>query len=84
MRQPIDCATGLVVSEMDDAPLSHDSQLPGYWMWGALFLAVLIFEAWAVLSHHRTLSETVQHGPRWFKWAMGLGLVALLFHLFKG
>lgn len=65
-----------------DVPPSRSEQFAGYWLWGALFLAVLIFEAWAVLTHHRTLSQTVQHGPRWFRWAMGIGLIALLGHLF--
>ena len=63
----------------DPAP---NPQLAGYWMWGLIFLAVAIFEVWAVLTHHRTLSQTVQHGPRWFRWAMGLGLLGLLAHFF--
>lgn len=63
-------------------PPAPNPQLPGYWMWAAIFLAVAIFEAWAVLTHHRTLSQTVQHGPRWFRWAMGLGFLGLLAHFF--
>ena len=57
--------------------------IPGMVMWGLLFLAVAIYEAWAVFTHHPTLSQTVQHGPRWFKWALGLGLIGLLVHLFR-
>lgn len=66
----------------DTPPPATPSETYGYWMWAALFLAVLVFEAWALATHHRTLSQTVQHGPRWFKWAMGIGLVALIAHLF--
>lgn len=51
-------------------------------MWGLLFLAALLYEVWAIWTHHRTLSQTVQHGPRWFKWLIGAGLVTLILHLF--
>ncbi len=57
--------------------------IPGMVMWGILFLAVAIYEAWAVWTHHPTLSQTVQHGPRWFKWALALGLIWLIVHLFR-
>ncbi len=63
-------------------PQPPNPQLVGMWVWGLLFLAVAIFEAWAVLTKHRTLSQTVQHGPRWFRWAIGVGFVVLLGHLF--
>lgn len=63
-------------------PPPPNPNLPGYWAWGLIFLAVAIFEAWAVFTHHRTLSQVVQHGPRWFRWAIGLGFIALLGHFF--
>ena len=66
----------------DPLPDVVNPQLPGYWMWALLFLAVAIFEAWAIWTHHRTLSQTVQHGPSWFRWVMGMGLIALIAHLF--
>jgi hypothetical protein len=75
VTQP-DCLASLP----DPVPLP-DPQLPGYWLWGAIFLAVAIFELWAIWTHHRTLSQTVQHGPAWFRWALGLGLIALVVHL---
>ena len=64
------------------ADVHESTQLPGYWMWGVLFAAIIIFEVIALLTKHRTLSQTVQLGPRWFKWAMGVGLVVLIAHLF--
>jgi len=78
MIQP-ECFDGIPVLEPDAVP---NPQLLGMWVWGLLFLAVAIFEAWAVLTKHRTLSQTVQHGPRWFRWAIGVGFIALLGHLF--
>ena len=56
-------------------------QLAGYWMWGLVFIAVALFELWAVWTKHRTLSQTVQHGPKWLRWAFGIGFIALIVHL---
>jgi hypothetical protein len=82
--QPGECE-GIAQLEVATPPPevpAANPQLLGMWVWGLLFLAVAIFEAWAVLTHHRTLSQTVQHGPRWFRWALGVGLIALIGHLF--
>lgn len=65
---------------LDPEPLPSQ-QLAGYWMWGLVFLAVAIFEAWAVWTKHRTLSQTVHHGPTWLRWAFGVGFAALIAHL---
>jgi hypothetical protein len=76
--------------EFDDPPLPSTPipqqtypYNPGMVMWGLLFLAVAIYEAWAVVTGHPTLSQTVQHGPKWFKWALALGLIGLFVHLFR-
>ena len=52
------------------------------WMWGAVFIAVLVFEAWAIWTGNYTMSESVWHGPKWFKWVLGAGLGVLIYHLF--
>lgn len=52
------------------------------WMWAAVFIAVLAFEAWAIWTGNLTMSESVWHGPRWFRWALGIGLAGLIYHLF--
>lgn len=80
MTQP-ECAEYVEYAAAPE-PLPSRSLLPGEWMWIALFTAVVIFEVWAILSHNYTLSETVWHGPKWFKWALGLGFLGLLYHLF--
>lgn len=59
------------------------SLVPGMWMWGALFLAVAAYEAMALILGWLTLSQTTQRAPRWFKWSLALGLVALMIHLFR-
>jgi len=83
MRQPGECE-GIAQIEVPAPPPPPrlDDQRLGMWVWGLLFLAVAIYEAWAVLTHHRTLSQVVQRGPRWFRWAIGVGFIALLGHLF--
>jgi hypothetical protein len=70
------------VEQPQPEPLPSRSLLPGEWMWIAIFTAVIIFEAWAIWTHHYTMSETVWYGPRWFRWALGIGFLGLLFHLF--
>lgn len=53
-----------------------------YWAWGLIGLAVLLFELWAVTTGHHTMTQGVQHGPKWFQWIVGGGLIGLLVHLF--
>lgn len=67
---------------LPEPPPLPSQQTTGYVMWGLIFLAVAIFEVWAIWTHHRTLSQTVQHGPAWFRWAIGVGFLALLGHFF--
>jgi hypothetical protein len=52
------------------------------WFWAALFIATLAYEIWAIWTKHLTPSQTVRKGPRWFKWALGIGLCGLIWHLF--
>ncbi len=80
MFQPIPCDED--PSCYASTPVLPSHPTLGYWFWGILFLAVAVYELWAVITHHPTLSQTVQRGPRWFKWALGVGFIALLGHLF--
>lgn len=65
------------------APPPAQDLRPSYWAWGAIFIAVVVWELVAWLSKKMpTLSQGVQRGPRWFRWAMALGLSGLIYHLF--
>ena len=80
MTQP-DCIASTAVPEPPPVLPAHDLA-PGMWFWGLLFAAVLVFEVWAIWTGRYTLSETVWLGPKWFRWALGLGFLYLLYHLF--
>lgn len=66
----------------EDPPLPDPTTTPGLWMWGLLFLAVVAYELWAVVTHRLTLTQTVRRSRRWFRWSLGLGFLTLLWHLF--
>lgn len=83
MSQPADCVEYVEVQAAPPPePLESRGLLPGTWMWIAVFAAVIIFEAWAVFSGSHTMSEAVWQWPKWGKWLLGVGFLALLFHLF--
>lgn len=65
-------------SETIAQPTGH----PGYWMWAAILIGVVVFELWAIWSGHQTMSQVVQRGPVWFRWLVGGGLILLIMHLF--
>lgn len=67
---------------LDPLPSVDTSYTAGYVMWGLVGLAVLLFELWAVVSGHHTMTQAVQHGPRWMQWLIGGGLIGLFVHLF--
>ena len=50
--------------------------------WGVVLLLVAGYELWAVRTGHDTLSQGVRNGPRWFRISVGVGLAALVGHLF--
>lgn len=49
--------------------------------WIVLIVAVLIFEGWAIRTHHNTLSQAVQHKKLWFRWLAEIGVAVLGLHL---
>ena len=57
---------------------------PGRLAWAAVLGSVATYELWATATHHETMSQAVQHGPRWVKVSVGVGLVALSLHLYVG
>jgi uncharacterized membrane protein YhdT len=69
-------------------PTIYEQNLhPAYWAVGVILIAVAVYELVAVLSHYviPTISQGVQRGPRWFRWSISLGLVAVVYHfLFQG
>jgi hypothetical protein len=53
----------------------------------ALFAAAAIYDAWALRTGHRTISQLLQHLSAWRTWfrALGLGLLGLFgWHVFFG
>ena len=50
--------------------------------WALVLGTAATYEVWAVSTKHQTLSQSVQHGPKWFKVSLGVGLGALAFHMF--
>lgn len=61
----------------EDMLPAHDPSLAAQWMWVALIVAVVAFELWALHSRNNTLSQFVQHRPRWFRW-LAVGAVTVL------
>ena len=61
------------------APLpSHDpTAFPAGVAWLVIIGAVLAFEIWALVTHHNTLSQYIQHKPRVWRW-VAEGLIAIL------
>jgi tryptophan-rich sensory protein len=68
-------------------PPQANPDIPAAWMVLALFIAIAIFEVWALHSHHSTLSQAFRHflaGRGFLQW-LALGLMALLgVHLIFG
>ena len=60
----------------------HAQGHPGRVTWGVVLGSVATYEIWAVSTHHETMSQSVQHGPRWFKVSVAVGLGALSVHVF--
>lgn len=82
MQQPT-CLEDLPSTPLDpiyEGPV-HPS-FPAWGVWIAIGLAIIIFETWATLTGHETMSEAVRRGPLWAKWFIGSGLVWLFLHLF--
>lgn len=64
-----------------------DPGLPAMWTVLVLILIIGIFEAWALKTHHNTISHWMQRlarGHSWVKWLGALGLGILGWHLFWG
>jgi len=72
------------MTDCPDAMLAHVPTRDhlGLVVWGVLFAIVAGYELWATRTGRQTLSQTVQHGPRWFKVTLGMGFCVLLWHLF--
>ncbi len=50
--------------------------------WAIVLGSAVAYEGWALKTHHQTLSQGVQHGPRWFKVGIAIGLGGLAIHLY--
>lgn len=62
-------------------PMLPSVSLPAAIAWTVIILGVLAFELWAMHHHRNTLSQFVQHKPRWFRWLAEIGVIYLGFHL---
>lgn len=90
MWQP-DC-TGLEpLPAVQTAPLSttimSDPGAPAVWMLWALLVGIVVFDIWAILTRHHTISQRIQHLSKaywWLKWLGFLGLAFLGWHIFLG
>jgi threonine/homoserine/homoserine lactone efflux protein len=65
---------------------AHQDQ-PAVWAVVVILIAVLIFDVWALRTHHHTISQWAQRhskARRVFRW-VGVGLLTFLgYHLFWG
>ena len=53
---------------------------PAAWAWLAILGIVVVFEAWAVKTRNRTLSQWLWR-HRWAKWFGIIGLSAFIVHM---
>jgi hypothetical protein len=69
-----------------DPPPSHDSNVAG-WVLAAALLIVIVYDVWAVATHHKTISQWTKgkfSGHRWWR-VLGMTVIGLtLAHLFFG
>jgi threonine/homoserine/homoserine lactone efflux protein len=54
------------------------------WMWIGIIVAVVVFEIVMLHTGQPTLSQFVQHKPRWFRVLSVVGLAVLGWHLLFG
>lgn len=82
MTQPCDVLPELPAARIDPVyqPPTHPS-LPAWGMWIGIGIAILVFETWAYLTGHETMTQAVRHGPAWARWFIGAGLIWLWIHL---
>jgi hypothetical protein len=55
----------------------------GTLMWLLVIGAVILYEIIALATHHQTMSQAVQHGPRWLTWLVVGALGWLIWHLVR-
>jgi len=73
---------GGVLLEPDPKP-----GVPAAWFLLGLFLALAIFEVWALSTGHNTVSHMIQRAVkahRWLAWFGGIAWVVLGIHLLFG
>ena len=70
----------IAVVQEPPPPPTYDTL--GFTAWLVLFVLVLAYEWWASRTGRQTLSQTVQRGPRWFRWSLGISFAVLLVRLF--
>lgn len=74
------------VVETEPPPPPHPG-IPAGWFILAAFIAVAIFEIWAIRKKKNTISQVIQRlarGRRWFKWLGIIGMGILTWHIFWG
>ena len=80
-----DCG-GVIYVEPGPTPTS-DPGLPAAYMATLLLVALLVFELWALLTHHNTISHMTQRVARhwpWMKALLAIGVALLGVHLIWG
>lgn len=88
MIQP-ECFDGVVVIEPDTLPPQPPERpgVPAAWFLLGLFLALVVFELWALHTGHNTVSHLLQRvfrGHPWLRMLSLLGWLAVGWHLFWG
>ena len=83
MIQPDDCLGVAVL----DAPAPVRPGVPAAWFLLVLFVALFVFELWALQTGHNTVSHFLQRmvkAHRWLAWLGGLAWIVLGWHLLLG